>query len=57
MTDLPEDDEYERRFAGVEKIYGDEAFRQYEHSHVMVIGIGGVGSGRLKLWHVPALLS
>ncbi|OTG78083.1 tRNA threonylcarbamoyladenosine dehydratase [Acinetobacter terrae] len=50
MTDLPEDDEYERRFAGVEKIYGDEAFRQYEHSHVMVIGIGGVGS-----WAVEAL--
>lgn len=50
MTNLPEDDEYERRFAGVEKIYGDEAFRQYEHSHVMVIGIGGVGS-----WAVEAL--
>ena len=50
MTDLPEDDEYERRFAGVEKIYGDEALRQYEHSHVMVIGIGGVGS-----WAVEAL--
>ena len=50
MTDLPEDDEYERRFAGVEKIYGDEAFRQYENSHVMVIGIGGVGS-----WAVEAL--
>ena len=50
MTDLPEDDEYERRFAGVEKIYGDEAFRQYEHNHVMVIGIGGVGS-----WAVEAL--
>ncbi|NNH87974.1 ThiF family adenylyltransferase [Acinetobacter terrae] len=50
MTDLPEDDEYERRFAGVEKIYGDEAFRQYEHSHVMVVGIGGVGS-----WAVEAL--
>lgn len=50
MTDLLQDDEYERRFAGVEKIYGDEAFRQYEHSHVMVIGIGGVGS-----WAVEAL--
>ena len=50
MTDLVQDDEYERRFAGVEKIYGDEAFIQYEHSHVMVIGIGGVGS-----WAVEAL--
>ena len=52
MTDLVQDDEYERRFAGVEKIYGDEAFIQYEHSHVMVIGIGGVGS-----WAVEALAS
>ena len=50
MTDFPQDDEYERRFAGVEKIYGEDAFRQYEHSHVMVIGIGGVGS-----WAVEAL--
>lgn len=50
MTDLPQDDEYERRFAGVEKIYGEDAFRQYEHSHIMVIGIGGVGS-----WAVEAL--
>ena len=50
MTDFPQDDEYERRFAGVEKIYGEDAFRQYEQSHVMVIGIGGVGS-----WAVEAL--
>jgi len=34
----------------VAKIYGDEAFNYYEHSHVMVIGIGGVGS-----WAVEAL--
>lgn len=50
MTDLPQDDEYERRFAGVEKVYGAHAFHQYENSHVMVIGIGGVGS-----WAVEAL--
>ena len=50
MTDFPQDDEYERRFAGVEKIYGEDAFRQYEQSHVMVIGIGGGGS-----WAVEAL--
>ncbi|MFG0637975.1 tRNA threonylcarbamoyladenosine dehydratase [Acinetobacter soli] len=49
MTDF-RDDEYERRFAGVAKIYGDEAFHHYEQSHVMVIGIGGVGS-----WAVEAL--
>lgn len=43
-------DEYDRRFAGVAKIYGERAFSQYEKSHVMVIGIGGVGS-----WAVEAL--
>jgi len=50
MTELLQNDEYERRFAGVAKIYGDEAFNYYENSHVMVIGIGGVGS-----WAVEAL--
>lgn len=50
MTELLQNDEYERRFAGVAKIYGDEAFNYYEHSHIMVIGIGGVGS-----WAVEAL--
>ena len=49
MTDLL-NDEYDRRFAGVAKIYGESAFTHYEHSHVMVIGIGGVGS-----WAVEAL--
>jgi tRNA A37 threonylcarbamoyladenosine dehydratase len=49
MTEL-QTDEYDRRFAGVAKIYGDDAFTHYEKSHVMVIGIGGVGS-----WAVEAL--
>ena len=49
MTDL-QNDEYDRRFAGVAKIYGENAFAHYEQSHVMVIGIGGVGS-----WAVEAL--
>ena len=50
MTNLLQDDEYDRRFAGVAKIYGDDSFHHYENSHVMVIGIGGVGS-----WAVEAL--
>ena len=49
MTEL-QTDEYDRRFAGVAKIYGDDAFTHYKKSHVMVIGIGGVGS-----WAVEAL--
>ena len=48
--DLHQDDEYDRRFAGVAKIDGEDAFNHYEKSHVMVIGIGGVGS-----WAVEAL--
>ncbi|ECE6726362.1 tRNA threonylcarbamoyladenosine dehydratase, partial [Salmonella enterica subsp. enterica] len=35
MTEL-QADEYDRRFAGVAKIYGDDAFTHYEKSHVMV---------------------
>ncbi len=50
MTTNLQTDEYDRRFAGVAKIYGDDAFNHYEKSHVMVIGIGGVGS-----WAVEAL--
>ncbi|QPF31749.1 tRNA threonylcarbamoyladenosine dehydratase [Acinetobacter lwoffii] len=50
MTELLQDDEYERRFAGVAKIYGEDSFSHYEKSHVTVIGIGGVGS-----WAVEAL--
>ena len=50
MTDVLQNDEYERRFAGVAKIYGEDEFQHYENSHVMVIGVGGVGS-----WAVEAL--
>lgn len=50
MTELLQDDEYDRRFAGVAKIYGEDSFQYYVNSHVMVIGIGGVGS-----WAVEAL--
>ena len=50
MTDLLQNDEYERRFAGAAKFYGEDSFQHYENSHVMVIGIGGVGS-----WAVEAL--
>lgn len=50
MTNFPNPDEYERRFQGVAKVYTETAFAHYETSHVMVIGIGGVGS-----WAVEAL--
>ena len=36
--------EPERRFQGIERLYGREASEQIRSSHVCVIGIGGVGS-------------
>lgn len=39
-----------RRFGGVERLYGLDALNQFKQSHIVVIGIGGVGS-----WAVEAL--
>jgi tRNA threonylcarbamoyladenosine dehydratase len=39
-----------RRFGGVSRLYGEQGLIQLQASHVMVIGIGGVGS-----WAVEAL--
>ena len=40
----------DRRFAGVRRLYGKTAFERFLHSHVCVVGIGGVGS-----WAAEAL--
>lgn len=40
----------ERRFGGVIRLYGDAGLKKLQQSHVVVIGIGGVGS-----WAVEAL--
>lgn len=40
----------ERRLGGIRRLYGDKAVDKFLHSHVCVIGIGGVGS-----WAVEAL--
>lgn len=40
----------ERRLAGVSRLYGPEAFEVFERSHVVVVGLGGVGS-----WAAEAL--
>lgn len=45
-----DNNEYPRRFAGSASVYGKQAFSRFEQAHVMVIGIGGVGS-----WAVEAL--
>ncbi|MFZ3194559.1 MAG: ThiF family adenylyltransferase, partial [Moraxellaceae bacterium] len=44
------DDEYTRRFAGIGRVYGEPRLTTFEQAHVMVIGIGGVGS-----WAAEAL--
>lgn len=41
---INQDRQYDRRFAGTKKLYGDENFAKFENAHVYVIGVGGVGS-------------
>lgn len=50
MRTMTQHHEDERRFAGTAKLYGETAFQRFQQSHVMVIGVGGVGS-----WAVEAL--
>lgn len=40
MTDL----QYDRRFVGTKKLYGEHNFAKFEQLHAIVIGVGGVGS-------------
>ncbi len=42
--------DYERRFSTLSRLYGEAGLQKLEASHVVVIGIGGVGS-----WAVEAL--
>lgn len=41
---------YDNRFGGLERLYGTGALERLKASHVMVVGVGGVGS-----WAVEAL--
>ncbi|MEN9774678.1 MAG: hypothetical protein RL322_1748 [Pseudomonadota bacterium] len=43
-------DAAERRFGGVQRLYGEAAYAAFAHGHVCVVGVGGVGS-----WSVEAL--
>jgi tRNA A37 threonylcarbamoyladenosine dehydratase len=42
--------EYEERFAGLQRLYGDEAYALLKQLHIGIVGVGGVGS-----WVVEAL--
>ncbi|MCG7601183.1 tRNA cyclic N6-threonylcarbamoyladenosine(37) synthase TcdA [Halomonas sp. McH1-25] len=43
-------DDYEFRFGGIRRLYGARAAHRFRHAHVVVVGVGGVGS-----WAVEAL--
>ncbi|WP_456371875.1 tRNA threonylcarbamoyladenosine dehydratase [Thiolapillus sp.] len=42
--------DFQRRFGGLARLYGQEALQRFSRAHVCIIGIGGVGS-----WAVEAL--
>ena len=44
------DADFERRFGGIARLYGDAALARFRSAHICVIGVGGVGS-----WVVEAL--
>ncbi|CAN7584183.1 tRNA cyclic N6-threonylcarbamoyladenosine(37) synthase TcdA [Pseudoduganella sp. LjRoot289] len=44
------DVDYERRFGGIGRLYGQAALERFRGAHVCVVGVGGVGS-----WIVEAL--
>lgn len=43
-------DDYELRFGGIRRLYGARAAARFRQAHVVVVGVGGVGS-----WAVEAL--
>lgn len=43
-------DDFHHRFGGIARLYGNAALEKFARSHIMVIGLGGVGS-----WTVEAL--
>ncbi|MFB9147692.1 tRNA cyclic N6-threonylcarbamoyladenosine(37) synthase TcdA [Halomonas alkalicola] len=62
MTDLPfsspavvpqesvDTDDHDLRFGGIRRLYGSRAVERFRSAHVVVVGVGGVGS-----WTVEAL--
>lgn len=36
--------DFDRRFGGIGRLYGDEALARFRRAHVCVVGVGGVGS-------------
>ncbi len=44
MTKTDQQADMSRRFGGVERLYGKTALHNFQQAHVIVIGVGGVGS-------------
>lgn len=47
---LDDEVDFDRRFGGIARLYGERALERFRKAHVCVIGVGGVGS-----WIVEAL--
>ncbi|MGB9108786.1 MAG: tRNA cyclic N6-threonylcarbamoyladenosine(37) synthase TcdA [Telluria sp.] len=48
--DVGNEVDFERRFGGIARLYGERALERFRKAHVCVVGVGGVGS-----WIVEAL--
>jgi tRNA A37 threonylcarbamoyladenosine dehydratase len=49
-VDLSDEVDFQRRFGGIARLYGERALERFRTAHVCVVGVGGVGS-----WIVEAL--
>jgi tRNA A37 threonylcarbamoyladenosine dehydratase len=50
MDEMLDDVDFDRRFGGIARLYGERALERFRAAHVCVVGVGGVGS-----WIVEAL--
>lgn len=50
MADVAWEADLERRFGGLRRLFGDEGYERLRAAHVVVVGVGGVGS-----WAAEAL--
>ena len=41
---LPEPTDFARRFGGLARLYGNEGAQRISRAHIIVVGVGGVGS-------------
>ena len=49
MNGGPDNADFDRRFGGIARLYGDRVLEGLRHTHICIVGIGGVGS-----WAVEA---